>query len=101
MEKSRNRYGEAEVGTTVLLAIPDVDKGRCELPNLKCVVLEKTWGRNVQVNLRQLQNNKSFVSIVLIEILCRLGCATGKLESVYSRNQFSPTITSFLKPERR
>ena len=35
---------EAEVGTTVLLAIPDVDKGRCELPNLKCVVLEKTGG---------------------------------------------------------
>ena len=44
VEKSRNRYGEAEVGTTVLLAIPDVDKGRCELPNLKCVVLEKTGG---------------------------------------------------------
>ena len=44
LEKSRNRYGEAEVGTTVLLAIPDVDKGRCELPNLKCVVLEKTGG---------------------------------------------------------
>ena len=37
-------FGEAEVGTTVLLAIPDVDKGRCELPNLKCVVLEKTGG---------------------------------------------------------
>ena len=44
VEKSRNRYGEAEVGATVLLAIPDVDKGRCELPNLKCVVLEKTGG---------------------------------------------------------
>ena len=44
LEKSRNRYGEAEVGTTVLLAIPDVDKGRCGLPNLKCVVLEKTGG---------------------------------------------------------
>ena len=25
LKKSRNRYGEAEVGTTVLLAIPDVD----------------------------------------------------------------------------
>ena len=37
-------FGEAEVGTTVLLAIPDVDKGRCELPNLKCVVFEKTGG---------------------------------------------------------
>ena len=33
VEKSRNRYGEAEVGTTVLLTIPHVDKGRCELPN--------------------------------------------------------------------
>ena len=28
-----------------------------------------------------------------------MGCATGILESVYSRNQFSPTIMSFLKPE--
>ena len=44
LEKSRNRYGEAEVGTTVLLTIPDVDKGRCELPNLKCVVFQKTAG---------------------------------------------------------
>ena len=44
LEKSRSRYGEAEVGTTVLLAIPDVDKGRCELPNLKCVVLDKSEG---------------------------------------------------------
>ena len=44
VEKSRNRYGEAEVGTTVLLTTPDVDKGRCELPNLKCVVFEKTAG---------------------------------------------------------
>ena len=57
------------------------------------------WRWDVQVNFRQLQNNKSFVRILLIEILCRLGCATGILESVYSRNQFSPTITSFLKPE--
>ena len=31
-------------GQTVLLAIPDVDKGRCEFPNLKCVVLEKNAG---------------------------------------------------------
>ena len=44
LEKSRSRYGEAEVGQTVLLAIPDVDKGRCEFPNLKCVVLEKSAG---------------------------------------------------------
>ena len=59
----------------------------------------ENWRRDVQVNFRQLQNNKSFVRILLIEILCRLGCATGILESVYSRNQFSPTLTSFLKPE--
>ena len=44
LEKSRRRFGEAEVGQTVLLAIPDVDKGRCEFPNLKCVVLEKSAG---------------------------------------------------------
>ena len=59
----------------------------------------ENWRRNVQVHFRQVQNNKSFVRILLIEVLCRLGCATGILESVYSRNQFSPTITSFLKPE--
>ena len=45
LEKSRRRFGEAEVGQTVLLAIPDVDKGRSEFPNLKCVVLEKSAGR--------------------------------------------------------
>ena len=76
LELSSRRFGEAEVGTTVLLAIPDVDKGRCEFPNLLCVVLEKSAGG-----------------------LYKLGCKTGKLESLYSRNQFSPTMTSFLKLE--
>ena len=76
LELSSRRFGEAEVGTTVLLAIPDVDKGRCEFPNLLCVVLEKSAGG-----------------------LYKLGCKTGKLDSLYSRNQFSPTITAFLKVE--
>ena len=29
----------------------------------------------------------------------RLGCSTGVLDTLFSRNQFSPTLTSFLKPE--
>ena len=76
LEMSKRRYGEVDVGSTVLLAIPDVDKGRCEFPNLKCVVLEKSNGG-----------------------MYKLGCRTGVLETHYSRNQFSPTITSFMKPE--
>ena len=39
--------------------------------------LSENCGRDVQVNLRQLQNDKSFVWILLIEILCRLGCTKG------------------------
>ena len=36
----RKRFGETKVGDTVLLAIPDLDRGRCEFPNLTAVVLE-------------------------------------------------------------
>ena len=42
LELSSRRFGEPEVGTTVLLTIPDVDKGRCEFPNHLCVVMENS-----------------------------------------------------------
>ena len=44
LEMFRWRFGEAEVGTPVLLAIPGVDKGCCMFPNLICVLLEKSTG---------------------------------------------------------
>ena len=36
LELSRRRFGEAEVGDTVLLAIPDLDRGRCEFSQDSC-----------------------------------------------------------------
>ena len=73
LEASRKRFGEAKVGDTVLLAIPDLDRGRCEFPNLTAIVLEVNDGG-----------------------LYKLGCRSGILDSLYSRNQFSPTLESFL-----
>ena len=35
---------EASVGDTVLLAIPDMDRGRCEFPHLKAVIIELKEG---------------------------------------------------------
>ena len=37
----RERFGLAKVEETVLLAIPDLDRGRCEFPNLTAIVMEK------------------------------------------------------------
>ena len=61
------------MGSTVLLAILGLDRGRCEFPNLKAVVLEVSAGG-----------------------MYKLGCKTGVLDSLYSRNQFSPTLEKFL-----
>ena len=76
LELSRRRFGEAKVGDTVLLAIPDLDRGRCEFPNLTAIVVEVHDGG-----------------------LYKLGCKTGILDSFYTRNQFSPTQESFLTLE--
>ena len=37
-------YAKNAVGDTVLVPIPDLDRGRCEYPNLKAVVLEEHSG---------------------------------------------------------
>ena len=37
LEASRKRFGVAKVGDTVLLAIPDLDRGRCEFPHLTAI----------------------------------------------------------------
>ena len=39
-EASRKRFGEAKIGDTVLLTIPDLDRGRCKFPNLTAIVME-------------------------------------------------------------
>ena len=57
----------------MLLAIPDMDRGRCEFPHLKAVIIELKEGG-----------------------LYKLGCKSGILDTSYSRNQFSPTLESFL-----
>ena len=54
-----------------MLAIPDLDRGRCEFPNLTAIVVEVHDGG-----------------------LYKLGCKTGILDSFYTRNQFSPTQES-------
>ena len=77
LEMSAKRFGVASVGTTVLLSIPDIDRGRCEFPHLKAIVLEVSTGG-----------------------MYKLGCLTGILDSHYSRNQFSPTLEKFLTMEQ-
>jgi hypothetical protein len=73
LELSAKRFGEASVGTTVLLAIPDLDRGRCEFPHLKAIVMVVSHGG-----------------------MYKLGCHAGVLDSHYSRNQFSPTLENFI-----
>ena len=72
LEASRKRFGVARVRDNVLLAIPDLDRGRSELQNLTAIVLEV--------------NDSG---------LYMLGCRSGILDSFYSRNHVSPTLESF------
>ena len=74
LERSAKRFKEAEIDDTVLVPIPDIDRGRCEYPNLKAVVLE-------------MHSNGH---------LWKLGCKSGVLDQWYSRNQFQPTLEKFL-----
>ena len=77
VEKSAKRFKEAEVYDTVLVPIPDVDRGRCEYPNLKAIVLEAHPSGH----------------------LWKLGCKSGVLDQWYSRNQFQPTLEKFMRVE--
>ena len=74
LEKSVERFKPADIGETVLVPIPDLDRGRCEYPNLKAIVLENHENGH----------------------LWRLGCRSGVLDQWYSRNQFQPTIEKFI-----
>ena len=74
LERSTKRFKEAEINGTVLVPIPDVDRGRCDYPNLKAIVLEQHPNGH----------------------LWKLGCESGVLDQWYSRNQFQPTTTKFM-----
>ena len=64
----------AAVGTTVMVPVPYVDRGRCEFRNIKAVVLE-----------------------CMSNGLYKLGTKHGVLKQAYSRNQFTPVKQSFLE----
>ena len=40
LKNSLKRFPPAAVGDTVMVPIPDVDRGRAEFPNVKAVVIE-------------------------------------------------------------
>ena len=49
LERSAKRFKEAEVGDTVLVPIPDLDRGRCEYPKFKSHNFGKTSKWNTLV----------------------------------------------------
>ena len=73
VEKSVMRFKAANVGDTVMVPIPDVDRGRAEFRNLKAVVID-----------------------VKENGLYKLGTTDGLLKQLYSRSQFMPCVNKFL-----
>ena len=67
LKKSARRYKQAQVGESVMVHIPEVDRGRCEFPNVYAVVL--TIHESGMYKSRTMD---------------------GQLKGVYSRNQFEP-----------
>ena len=66
-QSSTMRFKKAEVGDSVMIPIPIVDRGRAEFPNAKAVVL-------------QVEENGTY----------KLGKRHGVLKQLYTRNQFTP-----------
>ena len=77
LERSAKRFKPAEINDTVLVPIPDLDRGRCDYPNIKAVVLEIHPGGHSW----------------------KLGTKSGVLDQWYSRNQFQPTLEKFMSVE--
>ena len=71
--KSLERFAPALVGDTVMVPVPDVDRGHCDFRNIKAVVVE-----------------------CHPNALYRLGTKLGLLKQAYSRNQFTPVKEKFL-----
>ena len=71
---SIQRYKPAEIGDSVVVTIPIVDRGRGEFPNVKAVVTGKEAGG-----------------------LYKLGTQHGLLKQLYTRNQFNLREEKFLQ----
>ena len=65
LEKSARRYSPALVGNSVCVYLSEVDRGRCEFPNILAVIMEITD-----------------------DGMFKLGTREGMLNSYYARNQF-------------
>ena len=72
MAKSARRYAPALVGDNVRVYLADVDKGRCEFPNVLAVVVSTS------------------------EEMFKLATKDGYLNSHYARNQFETLTTKHL-----
>ncbi len=73
--KSAKRFGEAKVLDSVLVPVPDVDRGRLEALNLLAIVMSVDNG------------------------VYQLGTCNGILDQKYTRNQFNPCIEKFMDIE--
>jgi len=76
VEQSAKRFMAAKVGDTVMIPIPEVDRGRAEFRNVKGVVVS-----------------------VEESGMYKLGTKHGLLNQLYSRNQFMPCINKFMSVE--
>lgn len=74
LQNSQNRFCSAAVEDTVMVPIPEVDRGRAEFPNVKGIIT------NVAENG-----------------LYTIGTVHGVLKQLYSRNQFILCTESFMK----
>ena len=76
LRKSSRRFKEAKVGDTVVVHLPEVDRGRCEFPNV--------MARVMAVNEAG---------------MFKLATRNGVLKGVYSRSQFEPLPSPLLSLE--
>ncbi|KAI6648407.1 hypothetical protein LOD99_14085 [Oopsacas minuta] len=73
-EQSRKRFKQANIGDTVMVPLPDVDRGKGDFRNIKAVVVA-------------VEHNGTY----------KLGTKYGQLNSHYTRNQFTPCLDKFLE----
>lgn len=72
-EQSAKRFKPAKIGDTVMVPVPDVDRGKSDFRNIEAVVLT-------------VEENGVY----------KLGTKHGLLNSHYARNQFTPCLEKFL-----
>ena len=75
-EASVKRFKPAEIGDTVLVPVPDVDRGRGDFPNVMGIVLDAEPNG-----------------------LYKVGTKSGILQQKYSRNQFQPCRQKFISTD--